>query len=113
MELFIRIAEERIRTAQEEGLFDNLPGKGKPLQLDDEDGVPDDLRLTFKVLKNAKCLPPEMEMRKEFFSVGQLLNTAVDEPTRRELRRQLNALALKLSIQQEQARSPVGRRRGR
>jgi len=33
---FARIAEERIREAQREGAFDNLPGKGKPLVLDDK-----------------------------------------------------------------------------
>jgi hypothetical protein len=98
MHFFDRIAEERIRTAQQEGAFDNLPGKGKPLNLEDDNGVPEDLRLTYKVLKNSNCLPVELELRKEFFNLRKLLNAAIDEPTRRELRRELNLIALNLNL---------------
>jgi hypothetical protein len=92
------VVEERIKAAQQEGAFDNLPGKGKPLNLDDDASVPEDLRLTFKVLKNANCLPPEMELRKEFFNLRKLLSAAIDEPTRRELRRELNLIVLNLNL---------------
>jgi hypothetical protein len=93
------IVEERIQNAQKDGLFDNLPGKGKPLRLDDDSAVPEDLRLTFKILKNSNCLPIEMELRKEIFSLRQLLNAAIDPEARREFRRELNLLILKLNIQ--------------
>jgi DnaJ homologue, subfamily C, member 28, conserved domain len=93
------IVEERIQNAQKDGLFDNLPGRGKPLRLDDDSAVPEDLRLTFKILKNSNCLPIEMELRKEIFSLRQLLNAAIDPETRREFRRELNLLILKLNIQ--------------
>ena len=53
------IAEEKIREAQAEGAFDNLPGRGRPLQYEDDSGIPPDLRMAYKVLKNAGCLPPE------------------------------------------------------
>ena len=92
------IAEKRIRAAQEEGQFDNLPGKGKPLNLDEDSYVPEDLRLMFKILRNAGCLPIEMEMRHEIYNVRQLLAAAIDEETRRELRRELNFLLLKESL---------------
>ena len=92
------IVEERIKAAQQEGVFDNLPGKGKPLNLEDDSAVPEDLRLTYKVLKNSNCLPVEMELRKEFFNLRKLLNAAIDEPTRRELRRELNLIALQLNL---------------
>ena len=94
MGLIERIAEERIKKAQEEGAFDNLPGKGKPLDLEDDASIPEDLRLAYKILKNANCLPVEMELRKEILNLRQLLNTAIDEETRRELRRELNLLIL-------------------
>jgi hypothetical protein len=92
------IAEERIKKAQEEGAFDNLPGKGKPLKLDDDSSVPEDLRLSFKVLKNANCLPLEMELRKEIFSIHQLIQSALDPDTRHELRRELNRLTLRFNL---------------
>ena len=88
----IRLVEERIQKAQEEGAFENLPGKGKPLNLDDGSTVPEELRLTFKALKNAHCLPVEMDLPKEIFSLRQLLNATIDPETRGELRRELNLL---------------------
>ena len=93
-----RIAEERIRAAQDEGLFDNLPGKGKPLQLEDDSAVPEELRLTFKILRNAGYLPIEMEIRKEICSLHQLIKTTIDEETRSELRRELSFLLLKENL---------------
>ena len=98
MEYLHRLVEERIQKAQEDGLFDNLPGKGKPLNLDDDSSIPEDLLLTFKVLKNAHCLPIEMELRKEIFNLQQLLTAAIDSESRRELRRELNLLILDLNV---------------
>ena len=60
--------------------------------------MPEDLRLTYKILKNSNCLPIEMELRKEVFNLRQLLNAAIDAETRRELRRELNLLTLNLNI---------------
>lgn len=58
MEFIARIAEQRIRQAEEEGLFDNLPGKGKPLKLEDDSDVPEELRMTFKILKKIPAAFP-------------------------------------------------------
>ena len=66
--------------------------------LEDDSFVPEDLRLTYKILKNSNCLPIEMELRKEVFNLRQLLNAAIDAETRRELRRELNLLTLNLNI---------------
>ena len=104
MDFLNKIAEDRIRSAQDEGVFDNLPGKGKPLNLEDETGVPEDMRLAFKILKNACCLPIEMEVRKEIYNLRQLLNAAVDEETRKELRRELNLLMLKEALARKKQR---------
>src|SRR5262245_20503431 len=92
------LVEDRIKSAQQEGAFDNLPGKGKPLNLEDDSTIPKDLRLTYKILKNSGCLPIEMELRKEFFNLRKLLDAAIDEPTRRALRRELNMIALNLNL---------------
>ena len=98
VEYLHRLVEGRIQKAQEEGVFDNLPGKGKPLHLDEDASIPEDLRLTFKVLKNAHCLPIEMELRKEIFSLRQLLNAAIDPEDRKRLRRELNLLILNFNL---------------
>lgn len=44
--------EKHIKDAQEKGDFDNLPGNGQPLSLDDDSAVPEDLRVAFRILKN-------------------------------------------------------------
>jgi hypothetical protein len=64
MDFFERIAENRILEAIEAGAFDNLEGKGRPLNLEDDAYIPSELRMAYKILKNADCLPPELELRK-------------------------------------------------
>ena len=98
MEYLHRLVEDRIQKAQGEGAFDNLAGKGRPLNLDDDSAIPEDLRLTFKVLKNSNCLPVEVELRKEIFNLRQLLNAAIDPEDRRGLRRDLNLLILNFNL---------------
>ncbi|MEJ5070688.1 MULTISPECIES: DUF1992 domain-containing protein [Leclercia] len=68
-------AERHILDAQRQGEFDNLPGSGQPLILDDDSHVPPELRAGYRMLKNAGCLPPELEQRKEAVELTQLLNT--------------------------------------
>ena len=97
MGVFERIAEERIREAAKDGAFDNLPGKGKPFEFDNDDFVPEDLRLAWKILKNSNCVPPEIELRREVFSLRQLLDAATDADDRLELRRRLNRVLLNLN----------------
>ena len=47
------IAERKIVEALERGELANLPGEGRPLELDDDALVPEDLRLAYRILKNA------------------------------------------------------------
>ena len=67
------MVEEKIREAQRSGTFDNLLGKGEPLELEDLSSVPEDLRMAYHLLKNAHVLPPEMELRKDIYSLRDLL----------------------------------------
>ena len=76
---FLRIVEERIREAQERGDFENLPGKGKPLTLEDDSNVPEDLRMAYKILRNADCLPPELELKREIRQMEDMLDCIPDE----------------------------------
>src|SRR5215211_1110298 len=58
------LAEQRIRAAQEEGLFDDLPGRGQPLTLDDNP-LAGDMQTGFRLLKNAGFVPEWIELDKE------------------------------------------------
>jgi hypothetical protein len=64
MGLLDLLAESRIAAAIEAGAFDDLPGAGKPLVLDDAPLVPDDLRVAHRILRNAGFLPPELAARR-------------------------------------------------
>jgi hypothetical protein len=55
------IAERRIAEAIENGELDDLPGAGRPLALDDDALVPEDLRVANRILKNAGIAPPEVK----------------------------------------------------
>ncbi len=50
------IAERKIAEAMAEGLFDNLPGRGRPQSLEDLSHLPEDMRLAYIILKNAGYL---------------------------------------------------------
>ena len=60
----MRIVEERIRRAMEEGKFDNLAGKGKPLRLEDE-AQDDEWRVAYHILKNGGYTLPWIETARE------------------------------------------------
>jgi hypothetical protein len=92
-----RIAEERIREALQSGEFENLPGQGKPLNLEDDRYIPDDLRLAYKILSNANCLPPELELKKEIKTAEELLGALEDEGEKYRQIKKLNYLIMKLN----------------
>ncbi|HPX61337.1 MAG TPA: DUF1992 domain-containing protein [Deltaproteobacteria bacterium] len=98
MDIFATIAEQRIAAAMERGEFDNLPGQGQPLAAEDLSGVPEDLRMAYKVLKNAGCLPPEIELSNEVESLRRLV-IALDEGEERSSKaRELNYKLMKLEM---------------
>jgi hypothetical protein len=92
------IAERKIREAQEKGEFDNLPGKGKPLQLEDDSQVPEELRLAYKILKNADCLPPELELKKDIIRMEEMLRGVQDVKEKYRLMKKLNFQIMKLNM---------------
>jgi hypothetical protein len=97
MDIFGKIAEQRIREAMENGEFDNLEGMGKPLDLGDETWIPEDLRMSYRVLKNAGCLPAELELRKEVMNLRDLITALDDDRARLKKIRELNFKLLKLN----------------
>src|SRR5215510_13997232 len=69
------LIEQRIREAQEAGEFDDLPGAGAPLALEDDALVPEELRVAYRLLKNAGFVPPELDAHGEIRQLEQLLRT--------------------------------------
>src|SRR5690554_4340797 len=74
-----RIAEEKIREAIERGDLSDLPGAGKPIPEEDDLAlVPAELRMAYRVLKNAGFVPEEVRLRREIEDVGRLLELCDD-----------------------------------
>ncbi len=107
MNAFEKIAQEKIREAIANGEFDNLPGKGKPLILEDETDVPAHLRMSFKILKNANLLPEEVQLRKDISLLQQQLLGTDDESEQRKFRRQIGDLETRFNILMERHRRRI------
>lgn len=91
------LVERRIEAAISRGEFDHLPGAGRPLALDDDPLVPPELRVAYRLLKNAGCLPPELEQVNE---VNQLVAavTRAELPAEGARSRRLRALLIQLEL---------------
>ena len=76
--MFDVIAEQKIAEAIARGELDNLPGAGRPLDLDDDALIPAELRLAYRILKNAGYVPPEVETLNE---IAQLERIAMGDAT--------------------------------
>ena len=99
MLLLDSLAEEQILAAIRRGEFDDLAGEGRPLTLDDEGAVPDELRVGFRLLKNAGCLPPELMLRRDITEVEALLRQAETVAEAQSLRQKLHLLKTRLALQ--------------
>lgn len=98
MWLLEQIAEARIAEAMARGEFDELPGSGQPLTLGDDSLVPEDLRVGYRLLKNAGYLPPELELRHEIARVEELLSAAEAAEDRAGYTCRLRFLMARLSL---------------
>lgn len=87
-DVFLAIAERKIQEAIDNGELENLPGKGKPLVFEDAH-IAEDLRASYKILKNNGILPVEMDLRKEIASLEKLILDCECEDRKEVLRRKL------------------------
>ena len=98
------LAERRIARAAEEGAFDNLPGMGKPLDLEDDSQVPEELRMAYKVLINAGYVPPEIADRKEIESILDLLERCdADGAEKLRQMRKLDVILMRMNARRERS----------
>ncbi len=94
---FERNAERKIREAMQAGEFDNLPGRGKPIDLEEYFQTPEDLRLAYSVLKSANCRPEEVELLNELAAIDRRIGAA-SRDERPALEREKRDLRLRLDI---------------
>ncbi len=101
MDILAKIAEQKIREAIERGELDNLPFHGVPIIPEDLSGVPESLRMGYKVMKNAGMLPPEMQLKKEMVSLQELLAACEDDAEKKRLQLKLNAKMIRFNMMME------------
>lgn len=95
---FDKIVEELIRQAQERGEFDNLPGKGKPIDLTAYFDTPEDIRMAYSVLKNAGMTSREVGLLKEIAELKQVHAAVLDEKKKRELGKEIEKKQIEFSL---------------
>ena len=95
---FQKIIEKRILEAQKKGAFDNLPGSGKPISIEDDSLVPEDLRLAYKILKNANCVPPEIQLKKDIRKMEDMLENMSDEKEKYRHIKKINFKIMQLNM---------------
>ncbi len=99
MYAFEKIAEERILEAMERGEFNSLEGRGQPLPPEDCGiKLAPELRVAYKIMKNANVLPAEIEMLKEIERIEELLLGIGDEDERYQHVRRMNGLVSSFNI---------------
>lgn len=93
--------EKKIREAIENGEFDNLPGRGKPLDLDAYFNTPEDLRMAFALLQSNEFVPAEVELLKEMERLKKDMGECDDAESRAAITKKINdrMLALKIALE--------------
>lgn len=95
---FEKLVEEKIREAIANGEFDNLSGKGKPIDLTAYFATPEDLRLGYSILKNANVLPQEVELLKEIETLKERFERCANQDERDKLKREIDDKTLKFNL---------------
>lgn len=97
----VRGIEELIKEALAKGEFNDLPGKGKPLDLNTYFQTPEDLRMGFSVLKSSNFVPQEVRLLKDMKALREQLRSCSDEEHKKELSQALNEKSLSYSLLME------------
>src|SRR5215813_597749 len=87
---FQKDVDEKIREAIGRGEFDNLPGKGKPLDLDAYFAAPEHLRMGYSILKSADIIPEELELLRQIEILTKSLDSSTTGIEKRGRRQQLS-----------------------
>lgn len=95
---FSHIAEKRIKEAIEQGQFENLPGAGQPLNLEEYFSTPEEVRMAYSILKNANCVPAEVELLSEVSRLERAIEQTADVTARESLQRELTNRRTELAI---------------
>ncbi|MGA8660252.1 MAG: DUF1992 domain-containing protein [Chthoniobacterales bacterium] len=83
---------------------ENLPGKGRPLDLDEYFRWPEDYRLAYSLLKNAGYVPEEVEQLREIGRLKEQISQSTDDGLIKGLKSRLAQEQVSLNIRLEKRR---------
>jgi hypothetical protein len=83
------LVDIKIKKAMTEGQFDNLPGKGKPLDLSKYFEIPEHLRVAYQMLKNSGFVPEEVRLKKEMGVLKEKIKQCESEDAKQKIKKQL------------------------
>ncbi|MFD2445088.1 DnaJ family domain-containing protein [Bacillus sp. CGMCC 1.16607] len=91
------VSDHKIRKAYEDGEFENLPGFGQPLKLEDLSGIPEDLRMAYRLMKNAGFSNEENKIKQEMMTIEGLMRNCEDPDEKQKLQKNLNEKLLRFN----------------
>jgi hypothetical protein len=101
---FHKNADEKIKEAIAKGEFDNLPGKGKPLDLDAYFVTPEHLRMGYSILNSADIIPEEIELLKQIEGLKKFLDSYTSHIEKRAIQQQLSEKITNFNLRMERYR---------
>ncbi len=101
-----KAVEAIIREAQERGDFDNLPGKGKPIDLSAYFDTPEDVRNAYAMLKNAGMVPAEVELLQDIAALKERLAAISDETEKSRIQKIIWDKQLQFNVLMERQKRP-------
>lgn len=107
---FDKAVEAIIREAMERGDFDNLPGKGKPIDLSAYFDTPEEVRMVYSLLKNAGMTPREVDLLREIAELKQILAAVRDEPKKQEIQKQIRRKQVGFNLMMERQKNQRGQK---
>jgi len=101
---FDEIVETLIKEAQARGEFDDLPGKGKPIDLTEYFNTPEDVRVAQSMLKNAGMVPVEIDLMQDIVALKEALAATTDESEKHKIQKSLIEKQLQFNLLLERRR---------
>jgi len=83
------LVDIKIKKAIAEGEFDNLPGKGKPIDLTRYYELPEHLRIAYQIIKNSGYVPEEVRLKKEMEILKEKMRNTSSLDEKEKLMKQL------------------------
>ena len=100
-----KFVEDQIKKAMAEGAFDNLSGKGKPIDLESYFQTPEHLRICYSILKNGQFVPEEVQMLKDIEALREQHASCTDEAQKNQLAKTISEKVLSFNLVMEKHKS--------